>query len=95
MRRLIYSCGERPVKQFVVHKIYQGWITHKARIIILILNKIVLNYTHLIRLRDYGQETIFVKGMLHKPRNHELSILITAHCFDKIGIFVEFGHHIP
>ena len=46
MRRLIYSCGERPVKQFVVHKIYQGWITHKARIIILILNQIVLNYTH-------------------------------------------------
>ena len=28
--------------------------------------------------------------MIHKPRNRELSILLTAHCLDKIHIFVKF-----
>ena len=38
----------------------------------------------------------FCQGqMIHKPRSHELSILITAHCLDKINISVKFSHHIP
>ena len=33
--------------------------------------------------------------MIHKPRNRELSILLTAHCLAKIHIFVKIHHHIP
>ena len=32
---------------------------------------------------------------MHKPRKRELSILLTAHCRDKIHIFMKFRHHIP
>ena len=32
---------------------------------------------------------------MHKPRKRELSILLTAHCLDKIHIFMKFRHHIP
>ena len=32
---------------------------------------------------------------MHKPRKPELSILLTAHCLDKIHIFMMFRHHIP
>ena len=38
VHRLIYSYGA----PFVVHKFYKGWITHKARKIILILNQIAV-----------------------------------------------------
>ena len=38
----------------------------------------------------------FCQGqMMHKPRKRELSILLTAHCVDKIHIFMKFRHHIP
>ena len=30
-----------------------------------------------------------------KPRKRELSTLRTAHCLDKIHIFMKFRHHIP
>ena len=30
-----------------------------------------------------------------KSRKRELSILLTAHCLDKIQIFMKFRHHIP
>ena len=32
---------------------------------------------------------------MHKPRKRELSILLTAHCLDKIQIFMKFRHYIP
>ena len=32
---------------------------------------------------------------MHKPRKRELSILLTAHCLDKIHIFMKFRHHNP
>ena len=32
---------------------------------------------------------------MHKPRKRELSILLTAHCLDKIHMFMKFHHHIP
>ena len=32
---------------------------------------------------------------MHKPRKRELFILLTAHCLDKIHIFMKFRHHIP
>ena len=32
---------------------------------------------------------------MHKPRKRELSILLTAHCLDKIYIFMKLRHHIP
>ena len=32
---------------------------------------------------------------MHKPRKRELCILLTAHCLDKIYIFMKFRHHIP
>ena len=32
---------------------------------------------------------------MHKPRKRDLSILLTAHCLDKIHIVVKFRHHIP
>ena len=38
----------------------------------------------------------FCQGqMMQKPRKWELSILLTAHCLDKIQIFIKFRHHIP
>ena len=30
-----------------------------------------------------------------KPKRRELSILLTAHCIEKIHIFMKFCHHIP
>ena len=32
---------------------------------------------------------------MHKPRKRGLSILLTAHCLDKIHIFMKFRHRIP
>ena len=32
---------------------------------------------------------------MHKPIKRELSILLTAHCLDKIHIFMTFRHHFP
>ena len=32
---------------------------------------------------------------MHKPRKRELSILLTAHCLNKLRIFMKFRHHIP
>ena len=32
---------------------------------------------------------------MHKPRKRELSILLTAHCLDKLHIFMKFRPHIP
>ena len=32
---------------------------------------------------------------MHQPRKRELSNLLTAHCLDKIHIFMKFRHHIP
>ena len=32
---------------------------------------------------------------MHKPSKRELSILLTAHCLDKIHKFMTFRHHIP
>ena len=32
---------------------------------------------------------------MHKPRKRKWSILLTAHCLDKIHIFMKFRHHIP
>ena len=47
----------------VVHKFYQGWITHKARKVTNFKpNCRAYPSVDLIRLRDYGQDTIFVKG---------------------------------
>ena len=83
---------------FVVYKFYQGRITHKARKITLILNKIVvLNYT--IEISDtvkilWPGHAICQGRMMHKPRKRELSILLTAHCLDTIHIFMKFRHHI-
>ena len=33
--------------------------------------------------------------MMHKARKRGLSILLTAHCLEKIHIFMKFRHHIP
>ena len=38
----------------------------------------------------------FCQGhIMHKPGKRELSMLLTAHCLDKIHIFMKFRHHIP
>ena len=70
---------------------------HKARKIISILNQIAM-LTHRISytVKRLWPERDFCQGqMMHKPRKRELSSLLTAHCLDKIHIFMKFCHHIP
>ena len=75
----------------MINKFYQGWITHKARKIILILNQIaVLTHPYILysclRLGLWPEHAFCQGQMIHKPRKRELSILLTEHCLDKIHI---------
>ena len=76
VHRLIYSCGARRFKcpPFVVLMFYQGWIMHKARKIIFILNQIAI-------LPRADNSTV---------KNQGLSFLFIPHGLDEIylsGIF--------
>ena len=99
VHQLIYSCDARRFKRRLWYtSFYQGWITHKARKIILVFKPNFRAYPslYLIQLRDYGQDTIFVKGKWCINQESKSCPSYSQHIFlDKIHIFMMFHHHIP